>query len=158
MVHCKISELHQHAHLHPNFRSLFNLLEILCQESLQPGHIEIDGHYIFINIDTVAGRTPEESPLESHQRYIDIQIPLNGPETFGYKPTDHCSDIKLAFDADRDIAFYNDKPSELITVNPGEAIIFFPEDAHAPCITTNKEHFKMVLKVSVQPNTEIPKL
>ncbi len=154
MIHDKISNLTQYADRHPNFRSLFNILEILTQEQLQPGHIEIDGQYIFINIDYVAGRTKEESPLESHRKYIDIQIPLNGHETFGYKATCECSDIKHEFDEERDITFYNDSPKEYITVQKGEAIIFFPEDAHAPCICDNPNHFKMVVKVSVQPNTD----
>ena len=78
-------------------------------------------------------------------------------ETFGYKPVAQCAAPAGDYDPDRDIIFYNDRPDGYVDVAPGEFIIFFPEDAHAPAIAAGNL-FKMVVKVSVTPNMERPTL
>jgi YhcH/YjgK/YiaL family protein len=85
-------------------------------------------------------------------------MPLTSNETFGLKPTQECLTPISNFDTERDIVFYNDTPNEYITLNKGEFIIFFPEDAHAPCIDTTNNHLKLIVKISVEPNKEKPTL
>ena len=45
-----------------------------------------------------------------------------------------------------DFTFYRDPVERVFTLSPGEFVIFFPEDAHAPCIGEGVIR-KMVAKV-----------
>lgn len=158
MIKDNIQNAHNYDHLHQNFRSVFEILQALNLDALIAGHIELDGKYIYINISETKGKTPNEAKLESHRQYIDIQMPLSGNETFGFKPTNNCSIPIAEFDTERDIIFYEDTPQEFFTLTKGEFAIFFPEDAHAPLITDCNKHLKLVVKVSVEPNKEKPTL
>ena len=158
MIKDHIDNAHRYDDLHPNFRSVLEILQSLNLDALQPGHIELDGKYVYININTTKSTTKEEARLESHRQYIDIQMPLTGCETFGVRPTQECLSPIGDFDTERDIVFYEDAPSEFITLSKGEFVIFFPDDAHAPCIDTADNHLKLVVKVSVEPNKEKPTL
>lgn len=158
MIKDHINNAHRYDDLHPNFRSVLEILQSLNLDALQAGHIELDGKYVYININTTKSTTKEEARLESHRQYIDIQMPLTGCETFGVRPTQECLSPIGDFDTERDIVFYEDAPSEFITLSKGEFVIFFPDDAHAPCIDTADNHLKLVVKVSVEPNKEKPTL
>ncbi len=158
MIKDHINNAHQYDNLHPNFRSVLEILQSLNLDALQPGHIELDGNYVYININETKSKNKEEAKLESHRRYIDIQMPLSGKETFGVKSTTNCTNPIGEFDTERDILFYEDTPTEYITLNKGEFIIFFPDDAHAPCINTIDNHLKLIVKISVEPNQEKPTL
>ncbi len=158
MIKDHINNAHRYDDLHPNFRSVLEILQSLNLNALQAGHIELDGKYVYININTTKSTTKEEARLESHRQYIDIQMPLTGCETFGVRPTQECLSPIGDFDTERDIVFYEDAPSEFITLSKGEFVIFFPDDAHAPCIDTADNHLKLVVKVSVEPNKEKPTL
>ena len=158
MIKDHINNAHQYDDLHPNFRSVLEILQSLNLDALQPGHIELDGNYVYININETKSKNKEEAKLESHRRYIDIQMPLSGKETFGVKSTTNCTNPIDEFDTERDILFYEDTPTEYITLNKGEFIIFFPDDAHAPCINTIDNHLKLIVKISVEPNKEKPTL
>lgn len=75
-----------------------------------------------------------EGRWESHRAYIDIQAVVEGSELMGV-----CDVGSLAVDEDlspgKDLLFYkaSDSGSRLL-VGPGEAAIFFPVDAHMPCL------------------------
>jgi YhcH/YjgK/YiaL family protein len=158
MIKDHINNAHRYDDMHPNFRSVLEILQSLNLDALQPGHIELDGKYVYININTTNGQSKELARLEAHRQYIDIQMPLSGKETFGVKATNECLNPMGEFDSERDIVFYNDSPTEYFTLDKGEFIIFFPDDAHAPCIDTDENHMKLVVKISVEPNKEKPTL
>lgn len=158
MIKDSLSNAHRHDAEHPYFRTVFEILQSLNCGALQDGHIELDGNYVFIDIATVEGRNSTESPLESHKRYIDIQMPLSGTETFGVKELEHCNITRKPYDEQTDVALWSDTPDRFVDVAPGEFVVFFPSDAHAPCITASARHQKLVVKVSVALNTEKPTL
>ena len=111
------------------------------------------GAYDYANVESPALRAREDAPLEAHRRYIDIHIPLDGPETIGWAPTDTLTHIVApGYNAERDIAFYEDKAHTFFDVQPGQCAVFFPEDAHAPNIgIPGKEHRKICVKIAVNP-------
>lgn len=158
MIIDSIENIHKYDNLHPNFRSLFNILEALNLDYLEVGHIELDGNYVFINIDDAEGRSCEKSPLEVHQRYIDIHIPIGSDEIIGYSDLSDVSLPKSAFNEECDVQFFADKPSHYTILRAKKDFaICFPEDAHAPAIAKGR-FLKLVAKVSVEPNQEKPTL
>ena len=101
---------------------------------------------LFVNIQEAKGRTKEAAVLETHVKMIDIQVPIDGEETFGYTPL--CDLPAFEYNAEKDITKYGDTPSQTyVTVKPGQMIIFFPQDGHAPCITDKSVIKKAIFKV-----------
>jgi YhcH/YjgK/YiaL family protein len=57
--------------------------------------------------------------------------------------------IDTSYDADKDIGFFKDQPDSWTPVPPGSFVIFFPQDAHAPLVSSGELH-KVVLKIAVE--------
>lgn len=116
----------------------------LCK--LPEGKHQIVGGDLFVNITTAKGKAPDEAVMETHRKMIDIQIPLNTNETFGYTPL---SDLPEAeYNAEKDITKYHDLMAEsFVECQPGMFAIFFPQDGHAPCISMAPEIKKAIFKV-----------
>ncbi len=156
MITDKIENLHHYNDLHPNFASLFNILQSLNLDYMELGHIEIDGKYIYINVEKAATNPPH---LESHQRYIDIHIPLDSDEQIDIRPTSECTQPLDEYDSEKDVQFFADQPTGRLTLKAKEHFaILFPADAHRPAISQENHITKMIVKVSVEPNSEKPTL
>ena len=121
--------------LHPRFKKAFDYA-VARMDTLAPGKYAIDGDDLYIVISEGLLRPEQEAPLEAHDRYIDVQIPLRvrGEERFGWRPRERCILPRGEFDEAADIVFFDDKPSCYVSLHPGEFVVFFPEDAHAPLI------------------------
>ena len=57
MIKDHINNAHRYDDLHPNFRSVLEILQSLNLDALQPGHIELDGKYVYININETNSKT-----------------------------------------------------------------------------------------------------
>ena len=138
--------------LHPLFSRVFAYLKSHDLHSLAAGRVVLDGDSLWMNVDEVQGKEQSEARLEAHDRYIDIQLPLTRSETFGWSDRGSLRQpVGAGYDASRDIIFYHDEPSVWLNIEPGQFIIFFPEDAHAPCVAQG-EMKKVVVKVRIQDN------
>jgi YhcH/YjgK/YiaL family protein len=71
---------------------------------------------------------------------------IAGVEEMGWSARSRCQRPHGQYDAEKDIEFFADTPDSYVTVLPGEFVIFFPDDAHAPLIGTGEIH-KVVIKV-----------
>lgn len=134
--------------LNPSFKKLFDFVKQNDLLKAAPRRIELVGNDLFINNSEVELLTVENQVLEIHERYIDVHIPLDGPEIIGWKPAADLRHVKSAYDEAGDFAFYTDKPDTYITLQPGQFVIIYPEDAHAPIIGTGKLR-KLVAKIKI---------
>lgn len=158
MIKDKLENAHVYDGMHKNFRMVFEILQSLNFDALEPGRIELDGNYVYINVDDAKWKKESEARLESHRKYIDIQLTLDHKERIGIGRTAEMKDIAEAYDEKRDIEFYGDKIEEWVEIERGEFVIFMPEDAHAPLVGEGDGHRKIVVKVSLVPNQEKPVL
>lgn len=115
---------------------------------LKPGKHVIDGDNLWVNIVDCNLKTPDEARLEVHDKYIDIQIPLSGEESFGVKPRSECTQPVGEMDPEKDILFYSDPVEETVTIQAGQVITFEPDTAHAPLIGEGMIR-KAIFKVKV---------
>lgn len=148
MILAKLNESNRYRALHPLFARAFDFLRKSDLSALAPGKHAVEGEQIFAIVEDCAGRTRAEAKLECHRRYIDIQLVLEGVDEMGWKPVAECVDPATDYDAARDIRFFNDAPSSWVATPPGAFCLFFPEDAHAPLISTGKIR-KVVVKIAV---------
>lgn len=135
--------------LHPRFKAAFDFVKSTDFSKLEPGKIELDGKNLFVNFAEGNGKTPEVAKMETHNEYIDIQIPFTSPEIMGYIPTVDLKEPMDAYNAEKDITFFKDKATTFATVLPGQFAIFFPEDGHQPGIGEGPFR-KIIVKVKVK--------
>ena len=132
--------------VNPLFAKVVEFLQQNDLNALEAGKHEIVGKDLFVNIQMAKGKTPDEAVIETHDKMIDIQIPLTAAETFGYTQRDQLP--KAEYNAEKDITkIPNLAADSYVTCQPGMMAIFFPQDGHAPCIAGVPELKKAIFKV-----------
>jgi len=134
--------------LHPMFKQAFDYIKANDLSKAEPGKIELDGKNLFISVQEITGKTKEVAKMETHNKYIDIQVPVVGVETMGWLAAENCVNSPEGYNETKDITFFTDAPSTYVDVEPGNFVIFFTEDGHAPAIG-NGAIKKLVVKVMV---------
>lgn len=134
--------------LHPLFKQLFDYVKSHDLLNHPTGRIVLDGEDLFINNVALDGIDPSRQPLEIHRQYIDVHILLAGEETMGWKPIENLKTEIKSYEKEADCALYSDKPTTFVKIAPGEFVIVFPEDPHAPAIGDGKIR-KLIAKVRI---------
>lgn len=133
MVIDTLDNLSKYESLNPLFKDVVEFLMSNELNVLEEGKHFLKGDDLFLNIMTAKGKTPDEAVMETHNRMIDIQIPLSGEETYGYTPA--CTLPAAEYNEAKDITKIPDLMADsYVTCRPGMFAIFFPQDGHAPCI------------------------
>ena len=102
----KLAESEKYLGINPLFEKAFAFLKRTDLAALPAGRQEIDGDRCWANVIDATLKPCAECKLEAHRRYIDIQMPVTGPEVIGVAEMDEAA-ILFA--------------------------IFLPPGAHAPC-------------------------
>lgn len=150
MILSSLSQSSRYAALHPLFPGAFDYIRNTDLFALAPGRYPIVGDDLIVIVELVPGKTKERARLEAHRRYIDIQLVLEGDEQIGWKPLVDCHNPMSAHNEEKDIRFFHDAPASWIAVPPDHFCIFFPEDAHAPLVSSGMVR-KIIFKVAASP-------
>ena len=134
--------------LHPLFKKAFDYIKATDFSTVPAGKIVLDGDKLYISVAEPTGKTKETARMETHDKYIDIQMPLTAVETMGWKATNELKEPTAPYNPEKDITFFADKPTTYVDVQPGEFAIFFPEDGHAPGIAEGNFR-KVIVKVKI---------
>lgn len=134
--------------VHPRFKQAFDFLCNTDLVALPLGKMELDGKNLFVNVVDAAGKTPEVAKMETHNKYIDIQVPVTAPETMGWISASKLKEITDPYNEEKDLSFFADKASNFIVVQPFEFAVFFPQDGHQPQIFEGTIK-KLIVKVLV---------
>lgn len=89
--------------------------------------------------------------FESHRRYIDVQVVVEGEEVMELIDLAHAT-VKQPYNPDRDLLVYTDAAGSSLRLRAGEAAVFFPADVHMPGLGAAREPVlvrKTVVKVPV---------
>ncbi len=148
MILESLANADRYQHLHRHFPSAFAFLRSSDLASLPQGRHDIMGDEVFAIVSRANGRTRDESPLECHRRYLDIQYVISGRDEMGWKPSRNCVLPRGQYSQEKDILFFDDRPDSWVLTPSGSFCIFFPEDAHAPLVSDGLIH-KVVVKIAV---------
>jgi biofilm protein TabA len=146
-----VDKLYSYQHLtslHPGFDQAFAFLQNAYELGIEQGRHVLVPDRLWVVVEQVNGRSMSGARLEAHRRLIDIQLGLRGNERIGWLPLEDCGEPNEPYCAERDIAFFADRPSTWIDLVPGQFAIFFPRDAHAP-LAGSGEVVKAIAKVAV---------
>jgi len=135
--------------LHPNFKKAFEYVAQNDIANLEEGAYEI-GEGLKLIVIVGEGSTREESikGFECHDKNIDIQISIIGPETFAWKPREKCINPNGDYSEERDVRFFHDKPDMFFEIKEKQFTILFPEDVHSAMIASGLLK-KIVIKVKI---------
>lgn len=148
MILDTVGESADYYKMHPLFGQAFDFLQRSNFSEMDPGkYVLVEGKLIATLMD-VEGKQSKDAKLEAHKRFIDIQLVVKGCETLGWSPLASCAHEVAPYDSEKDIVFFSDPASTYIEVHPGECVIFYPNDCHAPCIGDGPIR-KVVVKVLV---------
>jgi YhcH/YjgK/YiaL family protein len=153
MIVTALENLSHQMAMTPNMHKALEYLKSVKVAGLQPGQVEIDGKNVYVMIQAYETRPADaEVRLEAHRNYIDIQYVATGEEAMGWA---HIAALQnpMAYNAEKDV-WYGTLPAAGMTqvqVMPGQAAVFFPEDAHAPklAVAAPVNVLKIVVKVRV---------
>lgn len=146
MIIDTLENLKNYASVNPLFPKVIEWLEDNELEYVEPGKYEIEGKDLFVNIQMAKGKTPDEAVIETHDKMIDIQIPITDAESYGYTARRELPPGE--YNAEKDITKLPGLAADCyVTCRPGMFAIFFPQDGHAPCIAGVPELKKAIFKI-----------
>jgi YhcH/YjgK/YiaL family protein len=151
MIFSNISQADRYSAIHPLFPRAFDYIRNNDLFALAPGRYNILGEDLIAIVEHLPGRTREIAKLEAHRRYIDIQMVVDGIEEMGWKPLADCYNPVSEHSMEKDIRFFHDAAASWISTPPDHFCIFFPEDAHAPLVSSGQIR-KVIFKLAVKPS------
>ena len=113
--------------------------------------IIIDGDRIYATVAVTRPRVvgSDDIKLEAHRAYADIQYVISGEECLGYARLGTKAPL-TEYNPEKDVQFFQDG-WDTLHLKTGDFIIAWPEDLHAPCITTGEasDVKRVVVKVKL---------
>jgi YhcH/YjgK/YiaL family protein len=146
MILDKLTNYGLYENVHPRFKKAFDFLNSTDLVQAPLGKIELEGSDLVVNIVEVDGKTADDARMETHNNFIDIQVPVSLIETMGWKPTADLKEVTQPYNSEKDLTFFADKAYNMLQIHPLEFAIFFPEDGHQPGIAQGKLK-KIIVKV-----------
>ena len=116
--------------------SLGRALEFLASrplDALPEGRTDIDGDDAFLLVQSRETRPSSEEPFETHRKYADIHITLEGEEWMGYAPEADLEPLS-GYSSEKDCRTYSGD-GVFFRGGPDRFFLFFPWDGHKGCIT-----------------------
>lgn len=146
MIIDTLDNLEKYISLNPLFKEVVDFLKTNCWHAIEDGKHFIKDTEVFVNVQTLKGKSKEDAAMEYHRKMVDIQVPINTEETYGYMPLKDLPEMD--YNEDSDMAKLSGIASQMfVTVKPGQFVIFMPQDGHAPGISDQPELRKAIFKV-----------
>lgn len=98
--------------------------------SLVNGSYDVGYNNIKMNLGKYFTKSENEKFWESHKKYLDVQIMINGTEKVAINDI---RDMEVkSFDEERDLAILEGDKAFDIIMKTGDVLVFFPNDVHKP--------------------------
>ncbi len=107
--------------------------------------------WLYINVQEYITKNKSECKFESHKKYVDIQMMIDGIEAIETSDIDKL-ELETAYDEDKDVMFWKQKSNQMRSViSDGSYVILYPQNAHMPCVAIDKpiKVKKLVAKVLI---------
>jgi len=135
------------------FKIAFNYLENISDDFLKikDGECikEMLSDDIFVLKQAYYTKDRKDCFFESHKKYIDVQYMVKGSEIMDVSSLEKLEIIEN-YDEEKDfIKYKSEKNFSSLLINEKELAIFYPNDAHQPCIKDEKSEliYKAVVKI-----------
>jgi len=136
--------------LHSEFAGAFRFLSSSAIDEFPLGRHDVGHSGTHALISEYATKEESATFIESHVRYIDIQVITRGAERIGICARSACA--PQPYDEAKDCRKLTGE-LDFITLRPGSFSIFFPDDGHMPGLRIGgsaQQVRKVVVKVPVR--------
>jgi YrbI family 3-deoxy-D-manno-octulosonate 8-phosphate phosphatase/YhcH/YjgK/YiaL family protein len=105
----------------------------------------------FYSVQVYETKPENECKLESHRKYVDVQLMISGEEAIDIADISRLT-IKKQYDSEIDVMFWN-VPERMVrtTLTDGDYIVLYPENAHRGAVSVDKKVkvIKLVGKIKI---------
>ncbi len=135
------------------WETAFDFLKTVTPEMEDKKYI-LQGDELYASVASYNTKARGVAKLETHRKYVDIQVLISGSETIEIFPKKGLT-VNEPYNPEKDVEFYQSpaEPPVQVTLRPSHFVAFFPEDAHMPCLMTGgtpQPVKKVVIKVAVE--------
>lgn len=150
MIYDKVENLEFYFGNNEKLKKLVEAYNEFKKAPFDGGRIDIDSDVSWCNVAKYETKPAEGAKLEAHRQYLDVQLMFEGGEKIGWAPLSECT-VTDPFEDGGDTAFMTCDSTQFIELKKGYFAVFFPQDAHMPCISdgVNKTAHKLVFKCRV---------
>lgn len=148
MIFDQLGNIGRYASLSRNFQSAVEFIMNTDVYSLALGNIEVCDNRAYGFVKEGMLQT-ENVRWETHSRYADIQMIIEGAERIGYMPNTG-QELTAPYNEAKDIAFHREPETGLqLILQKGDFVILFPGELHRPDCPVQDNVFvrKLVMKV-----------
>lgn len=150
MICTKLKYIETYKGIDANLDKAIDYLINTDLSTLNLGRNEVDGDRVYINRFQYQTIPEEEGIFEAHEKHLDIHLLLSGRERMGIGDIDRMT-VKEK-DIENDGILYDGPIEQQIHLEPGDALIAFPHDAHMVKLESSgiSSVDKIVVKVLLQ--------
>ena len=147
-----INQLRKQYEKYPErWETAFKFLAEADTSKLEFGRIDLSED-VYANFAEYTTQDIEGSVYESHKDYVDIQYVVSGQEYIALNNDTASLTVTKAYDKEKDYMNYAYDGAEMLLADHSRFFIFFPTDAHMPCIKVNEKGKVKKLVVKVKYN------
>jgi biofilm protein TabA len=129
MIIDKTAQLERYAPLDERLQMVAQALKTLPKDIPDGRYPLSDDVTMLIQVRTTAKL--ESGLFETHERFIDVQVILEGEEVLSFAELNDLA-VSQPYDTDKDIAFYSGQ-GDLAVIRAGMFYLMYPGEAHKCC-------------------------
>lgn len=151
MILDKLENSSSYSHLNERINRALDFLRETDFSVSEKGKIAIEGDKIFALVNEYVTQENENSILEAHRKYIDVQYVYSGEERIDFESLGD-QVVYKSYDEDEDYWLCKTLGSSTLILSEGMFTIFNPQDLHLPGLNINGKSSsvkKVVVKVLI---------
>ena len=147
MLYDTLENLNQYTGLFEHLDTAIEFIEGGGLNGLPEGRTDVDGDAVYVLVSQAQPAPGEDRPFETHSRYMDLHIDLEGAELCEVARGD--LQEQQPYDEAADAALWQGDTSAALVLGEGRFAVFMVEEAHKPLIkaqgfdTVKKAVFKI---------------
>lgn len=147
MIYDRLDNLEQYTGLFENLDTCIEWIQTHDMDEVPFGRTDIQGDDIYLNVMECDNRPDSEMSFETHSRYMDLQMVLEGSQLYQVALED--LEETQEYDEAEDVALYKGTPSCAGVLDEERFAVFMVEEAHktnirpADCPKSVKAVFKI---------------
>ena len=135
MIFDRLENLSRYRGLYRGLDTVICWLEQNDPAGLPLGRTELDGDRVFVNVMEADTRSPQQAQYEVHEKYMDLQLDLEGSEAFQLPRGSY---VLPPVDPDADVAFLEAECGCQGRLGGGYFALFPAREPHMPTLHGEK--------------------
>jgi YhcH/YjgK/YiaL family protein len=147
MIYDKLVHLSHYKGLTQNLDKAIDFILATDLSALPVGKTVIDGEEVFVNVMEITTKASDEGEFEAHQKYLDIQLDLEGEEYI--EMALERGDVIEPYNEENDYGFFKSGEALSCLLGKERFMICMTDELHKPGIQVNESMAvkKCVVKV-----------